>query len=84
MESIPITYKTIIQQLDIDTGEVLNCFSNLQQAAKLTQINPSTISKVMSPRFPQRKSAGGYFWKKVQVLLEYFPEKDSFCYNNSQ
>ena len=50
-----------VEQLDFDTGEVLNEFASQAEAARAYGMAPGTISQVLSGR---AKSAGGFFWRR--------------------
>ncbi len=49
-----------VQQIDFNTGEVLNTFSSAREAQRVTKIQAANINKVCSG---ERPKAGGFFWK---------------------
>ena len=56
--------KTAVEQLDLETGQVLACFESVREANIFLDRQPhaSGINMVMSGN---RKATAGYFWRKV-------------------
>ena len=50
-----------IEQLDFETGEVINSFPSIKEAARALGIPPNCVSDVLNGR---SKSSGGFFWRR--------------------
>lgn len=58
-KSLPIS----VQQIDKETGEIINQFSSLKEAEQKTGI--LHIRQASNPENNQRQTAGGYIWKRI-------------------
>ena len=52
---------TPVEQLDFETGEVINSFPSIKEAARALGIPPNCVSDVLNGR---SKSSGGFFWRR--------------------
>ena len=52
-----------VQQIDIETGNIINTFHSIMEAERITGISNSNISLVLSGK---RNKAGGFNWKRVK------------------
>lgn len=51
-----------VQQIDLETGEIIATFSTISAAVRATGASRSSINRTLNGT---NKSAGGYFWKEV-------------------
>ena len=51
-----------IAQCDKETHEIIKIFNSIHEASDITKINRANINQVCNNK---RKSAGGYYWKKI-------------------
>lgn len=56
-----------IEQIDPKTGEVVAVFQSVADAIKYTDATKNTIYKALNNR---GKLAGGYLWRKTEVVYE--------------
>ena len=62
-KKISQAFKLSVQMIDAKTGQVIETYNSVREAAEITKITPSNISMVCTG---QRKTAGGYKWQYVK------------------